>query len=81
LDKHLKIINMKTLAELPHAKLVRFGNHKMRLTTYNTLIVEMSGKKELSCQVTKEDLEQATSWADGSIDLQYMISFKRDELC
>ncbi|QGY44137.1 hypothetical protein GM418_10845 [Maribellus comscasis] len=71
---------MRILAELPHARIVRYGNHKMKLITFNTLTVEMSGKDELSCIVSKEDLEQATSCSTGSIDLQYLISFKRNNL-
>ena len=71
---------MKILAELPHAKLIKFNNHRMRLIHFGTLREELNGVKETSCQVSMDDLEQATSLADGSIDLQYMISFKRDDL-
>lgn len=69
---------MRTVSELPHAKLVRFGNRKMRLFHFGTLTEEMRGVEQTSCAITKDEIESATF--NEKIDLQYLISCVRNKL-
>lgn len=64
---------------LTHADLIKQSNNKMRLYTHGDLIVEMSGKKELSCSITVEQMQDACDY-DGVLDLQTLISQNRDRL-
>jgi hypothetical protein len=69
---------MKILAESDHAKLVEFTNNHKKLIHFGTLKEEMLNVNETSCKVTPEEIKDATF--NGTIDLQYLISFKRLDL-
>lgn len=69
---------MKILAESDHARLVEFKNNHKKLIHFGTLTEEMLNVKETSCTVTPEEIADAT--CNGTIDFQYLISFKRLDL-